>query len=83
MSDTPKTDAFLDLYDHHKPNYIAFECIGEFARGLERELDESTADAERFRWLIKNASLVTLKDEDRFPIFMFREDIDKEMGVKP
>ena len=52
MSDTPRTDA---------ESCWLFEGLSEvvtadFARGLERELDEDRRDAERYRWLKENAS---------------------------
>ncbi len=40
-SNTPETDAVLNQYEHHLPNWLASEIMAAVARRLERERDEA------------------------------------------
>jgi hypothetical protein len=41
VSDTPETDAVLNQFKHHLPNWLASEIMAAVARKLERERDEA------------------------------------------
>ena len=52
-SDTPETDAVLNQFEHHLPNWLASEIMAEVARRLERERDEARFDLAFRRDLYK------------------------------
>jgi len=48
MSDTPRTDEINGRIQYNTHCYVE---MANFARQLERELQEARKDAERYRWL--------------------------------
>jgi hypothetical protein len=53
MTDTPETDAVLNQFEHHLPNWLAREIMAAVARRLERERNEARFDLAFRRDLYK------------------------------
>ena len=60
-SDTPETDAVLNQFEHHLPNWLASEIMAAVARKLERERNEAIRSCHI--WQTGNSALVRDRDE--------------------
>lgn len=79
MSDTPRTDALQDHTSKLGLNSIErLHDFRDFARQLERELNEAKKDKARLNWIFKNC---IIKEFDLGWIHDSREEIDEAMGA--
>jgi hypothetical protein len=72
MSDTPETDAVLNQFEHHLPNWLASEIMAAVARRLERERDEAVNSCHI--WQRGHSKLVADRDDwKRFAVEQEKE----------